>query len=76
MHGSGGHVWKGGMHGRGGMCGEDMRGRGYAWQGGIHGRRACVAGGVHGRRNSHCSGQYASYWNAFLFETFSNLGYI
>ena len=28
---------------------------------------ACVAGGsMHGSRDGHCSGQYASYWNAFL----------
>ena len=36
-------------------------------------RGVCVAGsvygkgGMHGRRNGHCSGRYASYWNAFLF---------
>ena len=23
--------------------------------------------GLHGRRDGHCSGWYASYWNAFLF---------
>ena len=33
---------------------------GHAWQG------VCMAGGMHGRRDSHCSGWYASYWNAFL----------
>ena len=32
-----GHVWTGGMHVAGGMCG-----RGHVWQG------ACVAGGIHG----------------------------
>ena len=26
---------------------------------------ACMAGGMHGRRDGHCSGRYASYWNAF-----------
>ena len=36
---------------------------------------ACVAGGVRdggvrGRRDGHCSGPYASYWNAFLFCNF------
>ena len=31
-------------------------------------------GGVHGRREDHCSGRYASYWNAFLF--FTNLLFI
>ena len=49
--------------------------------GGILGREACVVEGcaymteghacqvgVHGRRDGHCSGWYASYWNAFLFK--------
>ena len=36
----------------GGVCGEG----GHAWQG-----RMCD------RRDGHCSGRYASYWNAFLF---------
>ena len=53
------------LQGEGGMCG-----RVHAWQGdigGVHGRGACVAGrGVRGRRDGHCSGQYASNWNAFL----------
>ena len=36
---------------------------GHAWQGrGVHGK-----GNVRGRRDGHCSGRYASYWNAFLF---------
>ena len=64
------HAWQGGMHGGGhagkGACmtsrcalqGACMAG-GCAWQGGM-----C------GRRNGHCSGQYASYWNAFLFYIF------
>ena len=46
--------------------------------GGMHCRGVCVAmgvcmaGGMHvrgcvcGRRDGHCSGRYASYWNAFL----------
>ena len=25
-----------------------------------------MAGGMRGRRDGHCSGRYASYWNAFL----------
>ena len=55
-----GHAWQGGMHGGGvcvarGMCGSG----GLAWQEGM-----C------GRRNGHCSGRYASYWNAFLFGKF------
>ena len=39
------------------MLGEGMHSRwgGHAWQGGIR-----------GRRNGHCSGRYASYWNALL----------
>ena len=28
-----------------------------------------MARGMHGRRDGHCSGRYASYWNAFLFVT-------
>ena len=39
-------------------------------EGGIHGREACMAGGgVCCRRDSHCSGRYASYWNAFMFSS-------
>ena len=70
-----GGVGPGGMH-CGGVCG-----RGHAWRGGcmtgVHGGvcvargralrgGACVAWGMLGRRDGHCSGQYASYWNAFL----------
>ena len=45
---------------------------GHAWQGscvagGMHGRWACMVGDVRDRRDGHCSNQYASYWNAFLF---------
>ena len=40
------------------MAGVGMRGR----------RTACVAR-EGGRRDGHCSRQYASYWNAFLFES-------
>ena len=25
-------------------------------------------GAVRGRKDGHCSGRYASYWNAFLFK--------
>ena len=53
-----------GMHGRGGM-----HGGGHAWQGG-----ACMAGwhtrpapGIYYEIRS-TSGQYASYWNAYLFN--------
>ena len=31
--------------------------------GGVCGRKR---GDVHGRKNGNCSGQYASYWNAFF----------
>ena len=31
---------------------------------------ACVAGGMCGRRDGHCSGWYASCWNALLFLCF------
>ena len=51
-------VAEGGACMAGGMCG-----RGHVWQGGVHG------GGrdMHGNRDGHCSGRYASYWNALLF---------
>ena len=32
----------------------------------MHCKGECVAGGVHDRRDGHCSGRYASSWNAFL----------
>ena len=58
VQGRGGCAWQGvGMHG-GGVCGG-----GHARQG-----RRVWQGGMHGRKNSNCSGQYASYCNAFLTE--------
>ena len=67
MHGRWGHAWQ---------VGACMAGGGHAWWG-------CVAGGMHGRWGAcmvrgMCAtyttryswsmhGQYASYWNAFLF---------
>ena len=72
---AGGHVWWGHAW-QGGVCGG-----GHAWQGmymvgghawwgcawqGVCMVGVCMAGGLYGRRDSHCSGQYASYWNAFL----------
>ena len=57
----------------GGTCMAGVCSRGCAWQGrmcgigGGCGRGACIARGVRGRRDGHCSGRYASYWNAFLF---------
>ena len=66
MHGRG-HAWwgacmVGGCAWQGGVCSG-----GHAWQG------ACVVRGVHGRyyEIQSMSGQYASYWNAFLsFQLF------
>ena len=57
----------GGMHGRG---------RGCTWQvgacmarGGMCGGGEGICGGGHAcRRHGHWSGQYATYWNAFLFS--------
>ena len=76
------HAWQGDMHGRKGMHSKGVHGRGacvYVHGGGMCGRGACmvgehvwqgacVAGGMHGRRDGHCSGRYASYWNAFSFS--------
>ena len=61
VHGGGGSAWQGGVHGGGERV----------WQGGMHG-----GGGMHGRGSMRgryyeirsMSGQYASYWNAFLFK--------
>ena len=51
-----------------------MAGSGGVHGGGVHGR-GCVhgGGGMRDRRNGHCSGWYASYWNAFLFLIISNI---
>ena len=71
MH-DGGHMWKGacvvgGMHG-----GGEHVWQGACMAGGVHGghvwHRAWMTGGMHDRRDSHCSGRYAPYWNAFLFK--------
>ena len=72
------YAWQGGMCGRetcmvGGMCRGaclargDMCGRGHVWQGACM-AGGCMAGGMHGRyyEMQSMSGQYASYWNAFL----------
>ena len=44
--------------------GACMAGGQHGWQGEV-----CMVGGggMRGRRDGHCSGRYASYWNAFLF---------
>ena len=60
----GGCAWQGCVHG-GDAC--------MVWGevcvvGDVHGGDVCMAGGMRGGRDSHCSGWYASYWNAFLFQ--------
>ena len=35
--------------------------------GAMHGKGVCMAWDMHSRKENHCSRQYASYWNAFLF---------
>ena len=77
MHGRG-VVYDGGTCVAGGVHGEGVYVAGVCvWQGGMDGEGhgwwgACVVGGMHGgghrgRRDHHCSGRYASYWNAVLF---------
>ena len=48
----------------GGMCGRGCVWQGVCVTGGVCGR----GGGMRGRRDGHCSGRYASYWNAFLLH--------
>ena len=72
LHGRG-HAWQGAMHVWQGACIAGghacVAGGMYVWQGAcMCGREVCVVGCMHGRRDSHCSGWYASYWNAFLFK--------
>ena len=44
------------------MAGRCVSQRGmHAWWGHVQ------QGGVRGSRDGYCSGQYVSYWNAFLF---------
>ena len=50
------HAWLGCV------WGESCRARGA-----MHGRGS-MARGVRGRGDGHCSGRYASYWNAFLLR--------
>ena len=62
------------MHGRGACVAGKHAWQGAYMAGGMHARQGvCVAKGLHcrgegmhGRRDDHCSGWYASYWNAFL----------
>ena len=53
----------GGVCAVGGGGGRGMYGGGMCGKGCMVGE---VGGGVRGRRDGHCSGRYASYWNAFL----------
>ena len=77
---AGGHVWQEGYAWQGACMMGGMCGRGCAWQGAMHNRGVCMTGGGgHAWQGGvHCmhapyyeirsmSGQYASYWNAFLF---------
>ena len=62
---AGGHAWQRDVCMMGGVCmaeGACMADGGMYGKGGVHGM-----GGMCGRRDGHCSGQYASYWNAFLW---------
>ena len=45
---------------------HSVHGEGRAWRRGMHGKGVCGGGGMRGRRDGHCSGRYASYWNAFF----------
>ena len=54
---------------QGGACSVGVAGLGGAWsQGGAWSGGGLVKGGAWWRlpRDGHCSGRYASYWNAFL----------
>ena len=71
MHGEGGHAWWG--HVWQGctwlevyMAKAVMLGREVCMARGMYGGGACMSGGMYGRRDGYCSGQNASYWNAFL----------
>ena len=47
--------------------GRGVCGGGHAWWGAcVVGGCAWQEGGMHCVRDGHCSGRYASYWNAFL----------
>ena len=76
VHGLEGHIrGKGDVHGGGACMAGGVHGRMCVWWGaymvgGISWQGACIArGGVRGRRDGHCSGWYASYWNAFYFDS-------
>ena len=57
---AGGHVWQG-------VCmAGGMHDRGVCVVGACVARETCMAGGMHGIQSM--SGQYTSYWNAFLFR--------
>ena len=78
MHGEGGMRGRGACMTRGcawwGLCmaeGHVWLGRGHTWQG-VYGHGACMRRhawpGVCMAGDGHCSGRYASCWNAFLFD--------
>ena len=50
------------MHGKGGVHGQGACVQGARMMG------ACLVGACVAGETSHCSGQYTSYWNAFLFN--------
>ena len=54
------------LSGGGGMHGWGMRGGGMCGRVASMARRGGGEGLLRGRRDGHCSGRYASYWNAFL----------
>ena len=47
-----------------------MHGVGHVWQ---EGSAWPGGGGLCGRIDGHCSGRYASYWNAFLLNDFNKV---
>ena len=68
----GGGCDRGGVHGRGAcVAGGCALQGGHPWQGASMAVGACMAGGHCGRyyEIQSMSGQYASYWNAFLLIT-------
>ena len=75
---AGGHAWPGACGGWGECVVGGMHAQGVCMAGQgcvcvcvcvcVAGGHAWLGGGMHGRRDGHCSGWYASYWNAFLLN--------
>ena len=72
---AGGHVWQGRCMCDRRVCLAGGVSQGAYVAGGMNGggARMCVyvhawQGGARDRRDCHCSGRYASYWNAFLLR--------